>query len=77
MRMIVGSKGKVVAAESSGKIKTFSQIVFVISALTEDLIFPDCTYIISYITLAFMTLMTVISGVIYFRRYYEYLMPDR
>ena len=75
LRMVANSKqGAVLAAGILGKIKTVSQIVFVIAALLEPVVFGtlfnvNSGMIISYITLAFMTAMTLISGIHYLKAY--------
>lgn len=59
--------GAVIAANMAGKIKTVSQILFVIAALIEPVIFSESgSLIITYISLAVMTAMTVYSGINYF-----------
>lgn len=61
------SEGAVIAANMAGKIKTVSQIIFVIAALVEPIIFAESgSLIITYISLAVMTFMTVYSGINYF-----------
>ncbi len=64
--------GAVIAANMAGKIKTVSQIVFILAALVEPIIFTDSLWI-SYISLAVMTVMTVYSGINYFLLYLPYL----
>lgn len=64
--------GKVIAANMAGKIKTVSQIIFVIAALVEPLFagfYPVNFLFITYISLAVMTFMTIYSGVKYFMIY--------
>ena len=72
LRMLFKDKG-VIPANMAGKIKTVSQIVFIVAALVEPLLwllpfFPDFLKIpiITYASLAFMTFMTVYSGINYF-----------
>lgn len=75
--------GKVIAANMAGKVKTVSQIVFIIAALIETPLLnfiADLTGLeflygslwISYAALAVMTFMTVYSGIQYFLIY----LPD-
>lgn len=77
------SGGKVIAANMAGKVKTVSQIVFIIAALIETPLFDfiaDLTGLtflynslwVSYAALAVMTFMTIYSGVQYFLIY----LPD-
>ena len=72
--------GAVIAANMAGKVKTVSQIVFIIAALIETPLFDfvaDLTGLkflygslwISYAALAVMTFMTVYSGIQYFMIY--------
>lgn len=72
--------GAVIAANMAGKIKTVSQIVFIIAALIETPLFnfvADLTGLdfltgslwVSYAALAVMTFMTVYSGIQYFILY--------
>ncbi|MBQ8381688.1 MAG: CDP-diacylglycerol--glycerol-3-phosphate 3-phosphatidyltransferase [Clostridia bacterium] len=68
------SDGKVIAANMAGKVKTVSQIVFVIAAMLEPLLvgyYPEgFGYLfITYISLAVMVYMTVYSGIKYFMIY--------
>ena len=66
--------GKVIAANMAGKIKTVSQIVFVIAAMLEPLFvgyYPAGFnfLFITYFSLAVMVYMTVYSGIKYFMIY--------
>ena len=72
--------GAVIAANMAGKIKTVSQIVFIIAALVETVVFDFLAYLtgldffcgwlyISYAALAVMTFMTIYSGIQYFVLY--------
>ena len=74
------SGGKVIAANMAGKIKTVSQIVFIIAALIETpllefiakltgLNFLYGSLWVSYAALAVMTFMTIYSGIQYFVLY--------
>ncbi len=75
LRLLVkNADGKVIAANMAGKVKTVSQIVFVIAALLEPLLvgyYPDGFHFlfITYLSLAVMVYMTVYSGINYFRIY--------
>lgn len=85
LRMICkDSGGPVIAANMAGKIKTVSQIVFIIAALIEPWVFrvilgwfgvqyPPTIQVITYASLAVMTFMTIYSGVNYFILYLPYL----
>ncbi len=64
--------GKVIAANMAGKVKTVSQIVFVIAAMIEPIwvgYYPVHFFFITYISMTVMVLMTVYSGINYFRIY--------
>lgn len=63
-RMVAASKGAVIAADKSGKIKTFVQDV-AIAVLLVGAQFTNCTIInlIGLILLAIATVLTIISGV--------------
>lgn len=59
------SDGKVIAANMAGKIKTVSQMIFVVAACLEPVFFTD-SLVISFVSLSVMTVMTVYSGINYF-----------
>ncbi len=78
------SGGPVIAANMAGKIKTVSQIVFIIAALIEpwlfefvlgwfDIIPKAPVQYITYASLLVMTAMTIYSGINYFLIYLPYL----
>lgn len=83
IRMITAQKcGKVVSASWLGKIKTVTQIVCISTILLEPVVFcwfPPFgeLHILSYVTLAAMTVMTVWSGMDYLRTYWKYLDPQK
>lgn len=73
--------GKVIAANMAGKIKTVSQIVFVIAAMLEPLLVGDYPAgfrfpFITYVSLAVMVYMTVYSGIKYFMIYLPMIKSD-
>lgn len=77
LRMITASKSSVViAANWLGKVKTISQILCALVILLEPLILPD-SLLLSYITTAFMTIMTVLSGLNYFKAYLPMLDTEK
>ena len=80
LRMIVANK-VVIAADIFGKIKTVSQMVCVIVVLIEPVIFSligaECHLIASYITVLFSALMTLLSGINYFKAYWPYINPNK
>lgn len=84
LRLLVsGASGVVIAANILGKIKTTTQIVFVMSALLEpvvwSIIWEDLIEynIITYTAMAVMTVMTVWSGINYIKSYWKYLDPKK
>lgn len=66
LRMLCKGEG-VIAANLAGKIKTVSQMVFVVAALLETVLWK--IPVLTYLSLALMTFMTVYSGVQYFILY--------
>lgn len=77
LRLIaVNRSGKVIAASWLGKIKTVMQILMMIALLLEPVVIPASspiagTHLISYILMAVMTVLTVLSGVSYFVRFFR------
>jgi len=81
LRMIVADK-VVIAADKFGKIKTVSQMVCVISVLVEPILFGtliplDSHMILTYVTVVFSALMTLFSGLNYFKSYWPYINPSK
>ena len=81
LRMIASSgKGVVISAGIWGKVKTVSQIVFVMMALLEPIImnaFGLDLIIGTYVCLAFMTIMTIYSGIGYFKAYFPLINSNK
>ncbi len=78
LRLVVSkSSGVVVAAAWAGKLKTVSQMICVIVVLLEPAVCEwigwRLTYAASYVMLAIMAILTVYSGVCYFRSYWDCL----
>ena len=79
--VVVGSSGKVIAANMSGKIKTVSQIAGVIFMIIEPVtlnllaFWPDD--LLSYISMAIMTFTTLWSGLSYFKGCVQYIDPTK
>jgi len=70
LRMIASNKTDVViAANFLGKIKTVLQIVCVLVILLEPIVIIDATDFLSYALIIIMTVMTLISGISYFKAY--------
>lgn len=84
MRLVVSSSsGKVIAASMLGKIKTTSQMVCICAIFLEPVIFPSSwtvfteIHIITYVSMAFMTVMTLWSGIDYLAKYWKFLDPEK
>ena len=77
----VNADGVVIAANIFGKMKTTTQIMFIVVALTEEILrgfgWIDLLHIPSYILLALMTFMTVFSGISYIKSYWKYIGTDK
>lgn len=78
LRMIAASKaGLVIAAAWLGKVKTTTQMICIVTVLLEPVILPFAPFtewhILSYITTAVMTVMTVWSGIDYLIAYKPYI----
>ena len=77
LRLVCAQKaGKVIAAAWLGKVKTTTQMICIVCVLLEPLIpvplFSE-THVLSYITIAVMTVMTLWSGIDYLRLYWPYI----
>jgi len=82
LRLLLSKEsGLVVAANMLGKLKTVSQCVCVLVILLEPIIFSEQiaifhTYnLLSYICIAIMVTLTIISGYNYIKTYWGYLDP--
>lgn len=81
IRMVVSEKASAtsLAANWLGKVKTVSQTVFIMTALLEPVLFGwfltfvSEYHILTYATCAFMTVMTVWSGINYLVGYSKYI----
>lgn len=67
--------GKVIAANMAGKIKTVSQIIFILAALLEPLVWDHLA--LTYLSLGVMVFMTVYSGVNYFMIYLPMMKSEK
>ena len=77
LRLVCAQKaGKVIAAAWLGKVKTTTQMICIVCILLEPLIpvsiFSE-KHLLSYITIAVMTVMTLWSGIDYLRVYWPYI----
>lgn len=83
LRMVVnGTGGKVIAANMAGKIKTCSQIAFILLALLERHIFCFSDFFAEYLPLTcasciIMLVFTIISGATYIIPNISYLDPNK
>ncbi len=79
LRLLVASSEQkiVVAASWLGKVKTVSQIVCILVLILDPIVFFfDSLHIIAWITVAFMGVMTVWSGVNYMKSYAGFIDPN-
>lgn len=88
IRLVASSAaGIVVAANMLGKIKTVTQIIYILCALLEPVIFeiidiianPGWTdfHILTYASMLTMTVFTIWSGINYLKSYWKYLDPNK
>ena len=82
IRLVAAQKsGMVVAASWLGKIKTVTQMTCILSILLEPVILPFPLFtemhLLSYITMAAMTVMTLWSGIDYLKTYWKFLDPQK
>ena len=82
IRLVASSSaGIVVAANMLGKIKTVTQIIYIVCAFLEPVVFEligiTDYHILTYVTMAAMTIFTVWSGINYLAAYWKYLDPNK
>jgi len=82
IRLVAAQKsGAVVAASWLGKIKTVTQMTCILSILLEPVILPFPLFaqqhLLSYVTMAAMTVMTLWSGIDYLKTYWKCLDPRK
>ena len=82
LRLVVaGKSGIVVAAAWLGKVKTTLQMVCIVAILLEPVILPFPLFtekhLLSYITIAAMSVMTVWSGVDYMKAYWPHISASK
>lgn len=69
----------VIAASWLGKIKTFSQCIYILIVFLEPVIFSGAvveTHTLTWVAMSVMTIMTVWSGVDYLKTYWSCLNPN-
>ncbi len=77
--------GTVIAASKLGKLKTVMSVVCVMSVLLEPVIFAGDgimgkirdSHALSIVTIVIMTLLTVLSGLNYIKKYFSYIDPTK
>jgi len=76
-----GKSGMVIAASWLGKVKTTTQMACIVTILLEPVVLPfslfRCHHLLSYITIAAMTVMTLWSGIDYLKTYWKFLDPEK
>ena len=89
IRLVASGSGVVVAANMLGKIKTVSQIIFILCALLEPVIFEVASiasgmdlvkydyHVLTYLSMAISTFFAVLSGVNYLKSYWKFLDPEK
>ena len=82
IRMVASNHdGTVIAANFLGKLKTAVSVAAVVVVLVEDVIFQGGglagIHLLSYIMLFAAVLLTVLSGVVYIKKYFSYIDPRR
>jgi len=85
LRLLISkSSGKVVAAAWLGKVKTVTQVVCIVTILIEPVILPFMPKLfafeiplLSFITIIAMTVMTLWSGIDYFKSYWSVIDPSK
>ena len=79
MRMVVtNTDGVVIAANWLGKVKTCVQILCILTMIIEPMFNYDLLggHVASYVTMAAMSVLTIWSGVVYFKGYWKYIKPS-
>ena len=82
IRLVAAQKsGMVVAASWLGKVKTVTQMTCILAILLEPVILPIPLFteyhLLSYVTMASMTVMTLWSGIDYLKTYWKFLDPQK
>ena len=77
MRLVVANHGVVVPANWLGKCKTMAQSVSICVFLLEGLVEDTTKWIVSYVGMAITVILTLWSGVVYFKAYWKYIDPEK
>ena len=76
-----GKSGLVIAASWLGKIKTVTQMTCIVVVLLEPVVLPFSIFsekhLLSYITIAAMSIKTLWSGIDYLKTYWKFLDPEK
>lgn len=76
-----GKEGMVIAASMLGKIKTVTQMTCIVTIMIEPVILPFPLFteyhLLSYVTMALMTVMTLWSGIDYLAKYWKFISPEK
>jgi len=87
LRLLTAQQNIVVPANMLGKIKTVSQIAFILIAILEPVFIKSADFtvknnpnsatipVLSYISMGIMVIMTIWSGIVYLNHYKEYIFP--
>lgn len=76
LRLLMAGRKTVIAAAWPGKVKTVTQVVFVMVAMLEAVLCPWTGTVLTLISLAVMVAATVFSGISYVKQYWPALMGD-
>lgn len=83
LRLVISGKdGLVIAASWLGKVKTTTQMVCIVTVFLEPVLFAWFKpfgewHILSYVTIAAMTVMTLWSGIDYMVTYWKYIDTEK
>lgn len=80
LRLVVMSSPTpvVIAASWYGKAKTFSQCIWAVIVMLEPVLFSFVPFsLLTWISTAVMTILTIISGIDYIKSYWSYLDPTK
>ena len=82
IRMVASNHdGTVISANFLGKMKTVVSVASLTVVFTEEVIFRNGglagVHLLSYIMLSVTVLLTVLSGVVYVKKYFSYIDPRR
>ena len=88
LRLVTAKQNIVVPANTLGKIKTVTQIIFILTAILEPVFFKNADFTlenaantatvpyISYVAMGVMVIMTIWSGIVYFKHYWKFIVAE-